>query len=243
MPRRIQAKLRQTLAKERQEMSEAVSDGDQVVITGANRGIGLELARQLSTRGERVVALCRSASDALRALPVDCIEGIDIRDLSGLPERLAGRRFKLLINNAGILRPNGLGEIDYSEVLEQFIVNAIGPLRLTELLLPQLVEGAKVAHITSRMGSIADNSSGGSYGYRMSKAALNAAGVSLAHDLRPRKISVFLLHPGFVRTEMTGGRGLINVDQAAEGLLERIDTLGLEESGSFWHGQGEPLPW
>ena len=219
-------------------MSEA-----QVLITGANRGIGLELARQLSARGERVVTLCRTGSPELRELPVEIIEGFDVRDVTGLPERLEGRRFHLLINNAGILRGSELGTLNYDEIYDQFSVNAVGPLRVTEALLPQLIDGAKVAHITSRMGSISDNSSGGRYGYRMSKAALNIAGVSMAHDLRPRGISVILLHPGFVRTGMTKSRGLLDADQAAAGLLARIDALTLAQSGSFWHGQGEPLPW
>jgi len=106
-----------------------------------------------------------------------------------------------------------------------------------------LKAGAKIALVTSRMGSIADNDSGGSYGYRMSKAALNAAGVSLARDLQARGIAVAILHPGYVRTDMTGHSGLIDVDEAVNGLLERIDELNLDNSGSFWHRNGELLPW
>ena len=109
----------------------------------------------------------------------------------------------------------------------------IAPLRLTRELSPQLVEGAKIAHITSRMGSIADNTSGSMYGYRMSKAALNAAGKSMAVDLAPKGIAVAILHPGFVRTGMTGGNGLIDAPESAAGLLARIDELTLETSGTF----------
>jgi NAD(P)-dependent dehydrogenase (short-subunit alcohol dehydrogenase family) len=123
------------------------------------------------------------------------------------------------------------------------VVNALAPLQLVATLRPRLAAGAKIGLVTSRMGSIGDNSSGGYYGYRMSKAALNAAGMSLAHDLRGAGIAVFLLHPGYVRTDMTGGAGERSPDEAAAGLLQRMDALGLAQSGSFWHADGTPLPW
>ena len=119
----------------------------------------------------------------------------------------------------------------------------LGPLRVTHSLLPALKDGAKVALITSRMGSIADNDSGGSYGYRMSKAALNAAGVSLAQDLAARGIAIAILHPGYVRTDMTGQSGLIDTDESVAGLLQRINELNAQNSGTFWHTNGEVLPW
>ena len=125
----------------------------------------------------------------------------------------------------------------------QFEINSLGPLRITTALLPNLKEGSKVALITSRMGSVGDNTSGGQYGYRMSKCALNIAGASLAVDLRPKGIAVALLHPGFVRTEMTGGNGLINASESAAGLLARIEELNLANSGGFWHTNGESLSW
>ena len=125
----------------------------------------------------------------------------------------------------------------------QLELNAIAPLFLTRALAPRLHAGAKVALITSRMGSIGDNGSGRYYGYRMSKAALNAAGVSLAHDLEPRGIAVVMLHPGSVRTGMTGGHGEIEADVAVRGLLQRIDELTLETTGRFLHQNGEVLPW
>lgn len=217
-----------------------------VLITGAARGIGLELCRHYHGRGERVIATCRNASDALAALGVEVIDGIDVAhaDAVGrLRDTLAGRRLDILINNAGVLVRDGLGAIDYGAVMHQLTVNAIGPLRVTEALLPNLGRGAKVALITSRMGSMADNGSGGYYGYRMSKAALNAAGVSLARDLAPRGIAVALLHPGFVQTEMVGGAGDITPREAAERLAARIDALELATSGTFWHSNGEILPW
>jgi NAD(P)-dependent dehydrogenase (short-subunit alcohol dehydrogenase family) len=122
-------------------------------------------------------------------------------------------------------------------------VNAYGPLRVTHKLLSLLRQGSKVALITSRMGSIADNTSGGAYGYRMSKAALNAAGKSLAHDLASQGVSVAILHPGYVRTEMTSNHGSVEPDDAARDLLKRIDELTLENTGTFWHANGSVLPW
>ena len=125
----------------------------------------------------------------------------------------------------------------------QFEVSAMGPLRVVQALRSRLHAGAKVAIITSRMGSIADNTSGRMYGYRMSKAAVNIAGVSLAHDLLEQGVSVQLLHPGSVRTDMTGGHGMVEADFSVRGLIERIDAMSMQNTGTFWHAQGETLPW
>lgn len=217
-----------------------------VLVTGANRGIGLAFVQHYQQRGDRVIAICRQSSTELQHSGAQIIEGIDVSDaeaVGSLGKRLAGVTIDILINNAGILRDERLGDIDYRTVLEQFEVNAIGPLRVTETLLDNLAEGAKVALITSRMGSIADNTSGGRYGYRMSKVALNMAGMSLAKDLAPRGIAVALLHPGYVQTAMVGFGGDISADASAQRLMERIDQLTLESSGSFWHSNGEVLPW
>ena len=216
------------------------------VVTGASRGIGLELARQLRARGASVIAVCRKSSPELDALGVRVESGIDVTEPaagSKLAERLARDDIDLLIQNAGILVPDSLEGVDPDQLRAQFAVNAIAPLLLTRALAPRLHAGAKVALISSRMGSIGDNSSGGYYGYRMSKAALNAAGASLAHDLRPRGVAVVILHPGSVRTEMTRGHGMIEVDESVRGLLQRIDELALETSGRFLHQNGEVLPW
>lgn len=216
------------------------------VVTGANRGIGLELARQLKARGASVVAVCRKPSPELEALGVRTESGIDVTDpaaRAALAERLAQDTIDLLINNAGLLVDDSLGALGADGVRRQFEVNALAPLLLTEALLPRLGKGAKVALITSRMGSMGDNDSGGYYGYRMSKAALNAAGVSLARDLKPRGIAVAILHPGYVRTEMTGRQGLIDADESARTLLQRIDELTLETTGRFLHQNGDALPW
>lgn len=215
------------------------------LVTGASRGIGLELCRQLQQRGERVIAVCRKASAELRAIDCRILEDVEVTDdasLRRLAVELAGERLDVLVNNAGILERESLEELDFESIRRQFEVNALGPLRVTRALLPNLGAGSKVAIITSRMGSIADNGSGGYYGYRMSKAAVNMAGVSLAHDLRERGIAVLLLHPGMVATEMTGGNG-IPVQESAANLIARIESLGLEQSGTFHHADGQSLPW
>lgn len=218
----------------------------QTLVTGANRGIGLELCTQLKARGADVIAVCRTTSPELAALGVRVEAGVDVADAGSVKElaaRLKGVSLDLLINNAGILRRENLDSLDLDGVAQQFEVNAIGPLRVTAALAPLLGQDAKVAIITSRMGSMADNGSGGYYGYRMSKAAVNAAGVSLAHDLKGRGIAVALLHPGMVATEMTGRNG-ISAEESVRGLLARIDALSLETSGKFLHaGTGEELPW
>lgn len=217
-----------------------------VVITGANRGIGLSLAKLYQARGERVFAVCRSPSNALSELGVEIVDQVDVAEDAGirqLTEALQGFQIDLLINNAGVLRNESLGSIDKSSVRAQFATNALAPLLVTEALLPQMRKGAKVVLITSRMGSMGDNSSGGSYGYRMSKAALNAAGKSLSIDLKPRGIPVAILHPGFVATDMVGGQGDVSPDEAAERLAQRIEQLSLENTGTFWHAKGDALPW
>jgi NAD(P)-dependent dehydrogenase (short-subunit alcohol dehydrogenase family) len=215
------------------------------LVTGAGRGIGLELCRQLRARGDRVIAVCRTASDELRSLGCRVIEGVEVtRDaaVAGLAGQLAGERIDVLVNNAGILTRESIDDLDLERIRRQFEVNALGPLRVTRALLPSLGAGSKVVIITSRMGSIADNGSGGYYGYRMSKAAVNIAGVSLARDLREKGIAVLLLHPGMVATDMTGRHG-VPVSESAAALIARMDELGLEHTGSFHHASGEPLPW
>jgi len=220
--------------------------GKTVVITGANRGIGLALVNAALEQGAaKVFALCRVAGDVLPKKPVTIIDGVDVSEpqsISHLASKIEAP-IDVLINNAGIFANETLDQLDYDSIQKQFAVNTLGPLRITEALLPRLSHGSKVALITSRMGSIADNSSGGYYGYRMSKAALNAAGMSLARDLRERGIAVAILHPGFVQTEMVGFAGDISAETAAQRLLARIDGLSLENTGTFWHSSGETLPW
>lgn len=216
------------------------------VVTGANRGIGLEMCRQLRARGADVVAVCRRSSPELATLDVRVEDGCDVTAAATwdrLATRFAGQSIDLLVQNAGMLVADSLDDVDPRAVRAQFELNALAPLFLTRALLPSLHRGAKVALVTSRMGSIGDNGSGGYFGYRMSKAALNAAGVSLALELKPRGVAVAILHPGAVRTEMTAGHGMIEADESVRGLLQRIDELTLATSGRFLHMNGEALPW
>ena len=220
-----------------------------VLVTGTIRGIGLELCRQLKQRGDEVIATCRKASKELKELDVEIIEGVEVSDprsLSVLAGKLNGRKIDWLINNAGIAGGLGLSDIDVDAIesfKRMYEVNSLGPLLTTQTLLNNLSEGSKVGIITSRMGSVADNDSGGSYAYRMSKAAVNAAGKSLSIDLKSKGISVGILHPGYVRTDMTNHNGLMDTDESASGLLARMDELNLNNTGSFWHSNGDLLPW
>lgn len=215
------------------------------LVTGSDRGIGLSFCQQLRDRGDTVIAVCRQSSPELDKLGVRVETGVDItsdENVKDLTNHLQGTPLDVLINNAGIIDSDSLNDLDLQSILRQFEVNALGMLRVTRALLPFLSAGSKIAIMTSRMGSIEDNSSGGYYGYRMSKAAVSMAGKSLAIDLKPRQIAVAILHPGFVKTRMTGYSG-IEPAEAARGLLQRIDALNLKNSGTFWHANGEVLPW
>ena len=217
------------------------------LVTGANRGIGLEYCRQLKARGDDVVAVCRQVSDELEGLGVRVEAGFELSDsqaIDDLVQRLDGVPLDGVILNAGILQSMGLMDLDPDGIRRQFEVNALAPLLLARALVDQMPSGAKLVLMTSRMGSIDDNSSGGSYGYRMSKVALNMAGKSLAIDLEPRGIAVAILHPGLVRTRMIRfNPSGIPPEQSVKGLLARIDGLTMATSGSFWHANGELLPW
>lgn len=218
-----------------------------VIVTGANRGIGLELARQMHARGDHVIAAVRKTSAELSDLDIEIHEGVDVTDdesVARLAAALEGRDIDLLINNAGILLTReSIEDLNWDGIRQQFEVNTLGPLRVTRALLPNLKDGGKIAIISSRVGSIADNTSGGRYGYRISKTAVNMAGVCMAHDLRTRGIAVVLLHPGYVRTGLTGMNGEIDPDESARGLIARIDETTMERSGTFWHANGAELPW
>jgi len=217
-----------------------------VLITGANRGIGLALATQYANQGDKVFAVCRKASGALNHDNITVLSSIDVTDETAAQQviqKLGETELDIVINNAGILRRETVEDAPTESVVEQFMVNSVAPLQLTRGLLAHLRGGGKIAMITSRLGSMEDNGKGSYYGYRMSKAALNAASVSLARDLEPRNIAVAILHPGFVQTDMVGGAGDISAETAAERLRQRIEELSMENSGSFWHSNGELLPW
>jgi NAD(P)-dependent dehydrogenase (short-subunit alcohol dehydrogenase family) len=216
------------------------------LVTGANRGIGLELCRQLHARGDTVIAACRTSSLELDAVGCRVVDGIDVGQNNvgdALLAALDDETPDVVVNNAGVARWDTLDTLHPDGAREEFEVNTLGPLRVTLALLPRLREGAKVAFVSSKAGSIGDVPSGGNYGYRMSKAALNMAAANLAGELAPRGIYVAVLHPGAVKTDMTGGHGNVHPSAAAAGLIERIDELDASRSGRFFHADGSELPW
>lgn len=216
-----------------------------ILITGCNRGIGLQLATQLNDRGDTVIGVCRTPSDELSSLDIRIIAGIDVSDresITSLKAELGDEPIDVLINNAGIFLGDEFGALDYNDMLAQFNVNTLGPLRVTEALRNNLAEGSKVAIVSSRVGSIADNVSGGYYGYRASKAAVNQVATNLVHEFKPKGIAVAVLHPGLVATDMTDGEG-ITPAESAKGLIQRIDDLTIDTTGGFWHAEGYMLPW
>ena len=217
-----------------------------IVITGANRGIGLALTKAYLARGDTVIALCRNSSDELRQTGAQVYSGIDLASPELLKEsltRLNISNIDVLINNAGVLAKESLHDWDPNTIDYQYRVNALGPLLVTQCLLRYCHRGSKIGFIPSRMGSMTDNGSGGFYGYRMSKAALNALGVSMANDLKSEGIAVALLHPGFVQTEMVNNAGDVDTTTSAKGLVQRLDELTIETTGCFVHANGEALPW
>ena len=223
-----------------------------VFITGASRGLGLEFARQYAGEGWRVLAACRAPA---QAAALDAIAGdvtvlpLDVADrdaVAGLPARLGEGAIDLLINNAGVYgRGQSLGRIDYAGWESVLRTNVLGPIAVAEALLPNLrrAGGARIALMSSKMGSIADNTSGGTYAYRSSKAALNAAGRSLAHDLAGEGIAVIMLHPGWVRTDMGGAGGLIDAPESVAGLRRVIAGAEMRHSGRFYAYDGAEIPW
>ena len=226
------------------------------VITGANRGLGLEFARQLLDRGDDLIATARRPDEAedLQALKKKNSDKLEIYELdvtdadsiAELAEAVGDRSVDVLINNAAVLlRAGGLGDLDEDKLFKSFDVNTVGPLRVTGALLDALErgEGAKVVNITSKMGSMADNSSGGSYAYRISKAGLNMATRSMAIDLLPRGIVAFAIHPGWVQTRMGGFNALIDAETSISKMLGIIDSVGAESAGTFQEWSGGLIPW
>lgn len=218
-----------------------------IAIVGSNRGIGLSLVKKLMEKGETVYAFCRKSSKELEELnPEKIITDFEVTDLNEMRRHLNQMkdvRFDALYHVSGIMKSTSIENLDEDAIMTQLRVNSLAPLLSVQAFLPHLNKGAKIGLLTSRMGSVEDNTSGGAYGYRMSKSALNAAGKSLALDLKDQGYPVFLLHPGWVKTDMTGQTGQVTPDESALGLIEIMTTKTLSETGSFWHMNGEKLPW
>jgi len=227
-----------------------------IFITGSNRGIGLELARQYATEGWRVFASCRAPDQAeqLNALQRQfsniSLHALDVTDadrIRVLAEELKQQPIDILFNNAGIYGPfdTHFGTIDEEEWLRCFRINCIAPMNIMQAFVDH-VAGSQhkiIAGMTSKMASMADNSSGGSYVYRSSKAALNAVLKSAAIDLRPLGIKVAILHPGWVQTDMGGPNGEITAQQCVNNLRRTLDNMSLDNSGQFFDIDGSIIPW
>ncbi len=228
-----------------------------ILITGANRGLGLEFCRQYAEAGWRVIATCRNPANAAALdllskqhdnLRLERLDVTDFAQIDVLSSRLIGENIDILLNNAGVYpdkQANGFGRLDYQAWQEGFIVNSMAPVKLAEALLPQIQRGQKklIVSISSLMGSMADNHSGGSILYRSSKAALNSAMKSLAVDLMPQSVGVLILHPGWVLTDMGGKNALIDVKESVTGMRQQIENFTLAQSGSFLKYDGNALPW
>lgn len=229
-----------------------------MLITGANRGIGLEFVRQYAADGWRVVACCRkpAAAEALNRLAAQylnqvTVHALDVTDhvqIDQLTQTLSDQPIDLLINNAGVYPPargDALGETDYAAWQQAFAVNTMAPLKMTEAFIQQVSrsELKTIVTITSKMGSIADNRGGGSYIYRSSKAGVNIVMKSLSIDLNPQKIIAVVLHPGWVKTDMGGPGALISAEQSVTGMRRVIGNLTLKDSGKFYAFDGKEVPW
>lgn len=225
-----------------------------VLVTGADRGIGAAMCRRLAARGDTAIAACLDkGSDMLGTAGIEVVPGIDVTSdaaVRTLALYLGTRRLDVLVHNAGLVIERAFGNFDFAAFHREFDVNALAPLRVTQALVANMVRGGKIGLVTSRVGSLGENGSGGLYGYRLSKAAANMAGINLAHELKPRGIAVMCLHPGSVRTKMTAALAdqatvgmLVDPEVSALGLIERLDELSLETTGTFRHANGQALPW
>lgn len=223
------------------------------LVTGTSRGLGLEFVRQYAADGWRVHATCRDPDSApgLAEIPGEVtIHRLDVDDadeVTALADSLAGEALDLLLNNAGVYGPKSLafGGIDYDIWLDVLRTNTLAPLRMAECFVEHVARGERrrIVSVSSKVGSIAENTSGAGYIYRSSKAALNMAMASLAIDLAPRGIACCVLHPGWVRTDMGGPGGLIDPPESVAGMRRVIDGLDAASSGGFFNYDGEPIPW
>lgn len=228
------------------------------LITGANRGIGLEFVRQYAQDGWQVIACCRQPNKADHLnrisdqfpghISIFALDVADHQQIEQLSRSLASKPIDLLINNAGVYPPSdngGFGNIDYAAWAKTFQINTMAPLKMTEAFINQISNSKLklIATITSKMGSIDDNQRGGSYIYRSSKTAVNMVGKSLAIDLKPRGITSVLLHPGWVKTDMGGQDALITAEQSVSGMRNILNRLTVADSGKFLAYDGQSIPW
>ncbi len=217
-----------------------------IVIIGGNRGIGFELTRQYKELGHQVTVLCRRSSPELDSLGSEIVTDIDVRNdelIASIANKVTFNKIDILIHNSGILNGDRFPLLSMDNMRESFEVNSMGPLRTILGLKSKLSSDSKVGIVTSRVGSIGDNSSSNNYAYRTSKAAVNMIGKCLSLDFQNQGVAVALLHPGYVRTAMTNFSGLIEPDESARGLIQQMDALSLESSGVFIHTNGEELVW
>ncbi len=226
----------------------------QVLITGANRGLGLEFTKQYLADGWNVLACCRHPQSAMQLqtlardnpnLKIASLDVADFAQIDALALQLKDMPIDLLINNAGVYPASSFGDVDYDDWLEGFKINSMAPLKMTEAFVQQITRSQlkKIATITSKMGSIDDNTSGASYSYRSSKCAVNMVMKSLSIDLKPYGISTITLHPGWVQTDMGGPNGLINVQTSVTGLRKQIADLNLGNTGKFVAYDGKAINW
>lgn len=223
-----------------------------ILVVGADRGIANALCRQLHARGDRVIAACLGEGEGFGEGGVDTIGGVDVTSDAAVHKlvvglRARGARLDWVLHVAGVLGLDELGKIDYGDMRRQFEINTLGPLRVVEACIPFVGPGSKVGIVTSRVGSLGDNGSGGMYAYRVSKAGANMVALNLHHDLSKRGIAVVALHPGMVATDLTkdypGTFNYIQPEEAARGLIARMDELTPASSGQFRHANGEKLLW
>ena len=225
-----------------------------ILITGANRGLGLKFTDLYAKKKFNVFATCRAPQNANSLLKLAeqneliTIHPLDVginEEIEDLAHKIKGVPIDILINNAGIWRSSSLGSANKQAWLESFAINSIAPYEVIQALLPNIKMGVlkKVVSITSKMGSIDDNTSGGSYIYRSSKSALNMIMRSLENDLRAYDITTLTLHPGWVQTDMGGMNALINDEQSVSGMMEVIDALNIKSSGRFIDYAGKHINW
>jgi 2-glutathionyl-2-methylbut-3-en-1-ol dehydrogenase len=223
-----------------------------ILVVGADRGIANAICKLLHARGDHVIAACLGDAEGFSEGGLDSIAGVDVTSEAGIARLVRGLRSRSakldwVLHVAGVLGLDELGKIDYGDMRRQFEINTLGPLRVAEATLPFLSAGSRVGIVTSRVGSLGDNGSGGMYAYRVSKAGANMVALNLHHDLSKRGIAVLALHPGMVATDLTkdypGSFKYIQPEEAARGLIARMDELTLASSGTFRHANGDKLPW